>query len=89
MLLALSFGYGQAVKATGRMRLLWASRAVSAALSIGVVVLAEEFGLIGAGFAAIIAAAVYASASSSRTGRARRAVLFRSAPKPAGGRGGP
>jgi O-antigen/teichoic acid export membrane protein len=60
ILLALSFGFGQAVKAAGRMRLLWASRAVSAVLSItAVVVLAERFGLVGAGVASMTAGLAY------------------------------
>lgn len=60
VLMAASFGFGQAVKAAGQMRLLWASRTVSAILSIGaVLVLAEAFGLIGAGLASITAGCVY------------------------------
>lgn len=60
VLMAASFGYGQAVKAAGQMRLLWASRAVSAVLSIGVVILlADEFGLVGAGMASVTAGCAY------------------------------
>lgn len=62
VLLALSFGFGQAVKAAGRMRQLWASRAVSGVLSItAVIVLAREFGLIGAGFASVTAGGAYSA----------------------------
>ncbi len=58
--MALSFGFGQAVKAAGQMRLLWASRAVSAVLSIGsVIILARGLGLIGAGLASMTAGAAY------------------------------
>jgi O-antigen/teichoic acid export membrane protein len=60
VLMAASFGFGQAVKAAGQMRLLWASRTVSAILSISAVtVLAGAFGLIGAGVASMTAGCVY------------------------------
>lgn len=60
VLVALSFGFGQAVKASGQMRLLWASRAVSAVLSIAsVIILARTFGLFGAGLASLMAGCAY------------------------------
>jgi len=60
VLLALSFGFGQAVKAARLMRQLWATRAVSAAVSItAVIVLAQAFGLIGAGLASVTAGGAY------------------------------
>lgn len=60
VLLALSFGFGQAVKAAGLMRQLWATRAASAAVSItAVIVLAQAFGLIGAGLASVTAGGAY------------------------------
>jgi O-antigen/teichoic acid export membrane protein len=60
VLTALSFGYGQAVKAAGQMRLLWASRMVSAVISIGgVIVLARAYGLLGAGMASIATGCAY------------------------------
>jgi O-antigen/teichoic acid export membrane protein len=62
VLLALSFGFGQAVKACGFMRLLWATRAVSAVASItAVIVLADDLGLIGAGIASLIAGSAYSA----------------------------
>jgi O-antigen/teichoic acid export membrane protein len=60
LLLALSFGFGQAAKAAGRMRQLWATRAVSAAISItSLVLLVHAFGLVGAGLASMTAGAAY------------------------------
>lgn len=62
VLVAVSFGAGQAVKAAGRMRQLWAGRAVSAVLSIvAVVVLTTEFGLLGAGVASVTAGLAYST----------------------------
>ncbi|HET8643292.1 MAG TPA: hypothetical protein VFM37_15245 [Pseudonocardiaceae bacterium] len=62
VLLALSFGYGQAAKATGRMRQLWASRVISAVVSItALITLAREFGLAGAGLASMTAGAAYSA----------------------------
>jgi O-antigen/teichoic acid export membrane protein len=62
VLLALSFGFGQAVKACGLMRQLWATRAVSALASITtVVVLSEDLGLVGAGIASLIAGGAYST----------------------------
>lgn len=62
VLMAVSFGFGQAVKAAGRMRQLWLGRAVSAALSIlAVVVLTAEFGLVGAGVASVTAGLAYST----------------------------
>lgn len=60
VLMALSFGFGQAVKAAGRMRQLWLGRAFSAVLSVvAVVVLSAEFGLLGAGVASVTAGLAY------------------------------
>jgi O-antigen/teichoic acid export membrane protein len=60
VLLALSFGFGQAMKAAGRMRQLWMTRAMSAAVSItAVIFLAQAFGLIGAGLASVTAGGSY------------------------------
>jgi O-antigen/teichoic acid export membrane protein len=54
VLISISFGFGQAVKAAGRMRQLWVGRVVSAVLSItAVIVLSVEFGLVGAGVASV------------------------------------
>jgi len=62
LLLALSFGFGQAAKAAGRMRQLWATRAVSAAVSItALLVLVDAFGLVGAGLASMMAGAAYST----------------------------
>jgi O-antigen/teichoic acid export membrane protein len=60
VLVALCFGYHQAVKAAGLMRLLWATRAVSAAVSIAaVVVLAGAYGLTGAGLSGVTTGLAY------------------------------
>ncbi len=57
---AFGFGFGVAMKAAGQMGKLWVTRAVSAAVAItGVIVLANSFGLTGAGFAAVAAGAAY------------------------------
>ncbi|MGH3822601.1 MAG: hypothetical protein ACRDRA_07140 [Pseudonocardiaceae bacterium] len=73
VLLALSFGFGQAVKAAGRMRQLWATRAVSAAVSItAVIVLAQAFGLIGAGVASVTAGGAYSLGVAIAYRRMRR-----------------
>jgi len=62
VLLALSFGFGQTAKAAGRMRQLWATRAVSAAISItALVVFVHVFGLVGAGLASMMAGAAYST----------------------------
>lgn len=73
VLIALCFGYHQAVKAAGLMRLLWATRAVSAAVSIGaVVVLAGTHGLTGAGFSAVTTGLAYVASIAFVYRRLRR-----------------
>jgi O-antigen/teichoic acid export membrane protein len=60
VLLALSSGFGQAAKAAGGMRQLWAARVVSAAVSVtAMVVLVEDFGLVGAGLASVTAGGAF------------------------------
>jgi O-antigen/teichoic acid export membrane protein len=60
VLYALSFGWGVAMKAANQLRLLWAAKVFSAALSItGVIVLASGWGLGGAGLASIVAGGTY------------------------------
>lgn len=60
VLLALCFGFHQAVKAAGLMRLLWVTRLVSAVVSIAaVVVLAGQLGLTGAGLASLVTGGAY------------------------------
>jgi O-antigen/teichoic acid export membrane protein len=60
VLLAICFGFHQVVKAAGLMRQLWATRAVSAAVSItAVIVLAIKSGLTGAGFASLVTGGTY------------------------------
>lgn len=87
VLLALSFGYGQAVKAAGQVRSLWISRMVSAVLSIvAVVLLSTQLGLVGAGAASMLSGLAYSvgvavayrglrSASKSRHRRGRDTAL--------------
>lgn len=75
VLVALCFGYHQAVKAAGLMRLLWATRAVSAAVSIGaVVVLAGAHGLTGAGLAGVTTGLAYVASIAFVYRRLRRPV---------------
>jgi len=57
------FGQGIAVKAAGRMRLVWAARlGVAAASLISMVVLVRWLGLIGAGWSAVATGFYYATA---------------------------
>ncbi len=73
VLLALSFGYGQAVKAAGLMRQLWAARVVSAAVSItAVIVLTTELGLTGAGLASLVTGGAYSAGIAIAYLRMRR-----------------
>jgi O-antigen/teichoic acid export membrane protein len=73
VLVALCFGYHQAVKAAGMMRLLWATRAVSAAVSIAaVVVLTDAQGLTGAGLAGVTTGLAYVASIAFVYRRLRR-----------------
>lgn len=52
---AMGFGYGVALKAAKQLRTLWLIRAISATVSVtALIVLVNFFGLIGAGWAAIV-----------------------------------
>jgi O-antigen/teichoic acid export membrane protein len=73
-----AFGFGVAIKAADRMRLLWVVRAVTAVVSITAVsVLVSWGGLLGAGSAAVVTGATYAAgvlAGYRRMGRDGAAV---------------
>ena len=73
VILAACFGFHQVVKAAGMMRQLWATRAVSAAVSItAVIVLASEFGLTGAGLASLVTGGAYMAGIAITYGMMRR-----------------
>lgn len=60
VLFAVGFGYGVALKAAGEMRQLWVVRMTSAVLAVtGVIVLANVFGLTGAGVASVVVGGMY------------------------------
>ena len=84
VILALCFGFHQVVKAAGRMRQLWATRAVSAAVSItAVIVLASEFGLTGAGLASLVTGGAYTTGIAIAYLRMRRDGLVAASERPA------
>ena len=62
VLYSTAFGFGVAIKAADRMRLLWAVRMVTAVVSIAAVsLLAAWAGLVGAAAAAVLTGATYAA----------------------------
>jgi O-antigen/teichoic acid export membrane protein len=76
LITAVGFGCGVALKAAGQMRHLWAMRAASAAVSItGVIVLANLFGLTGAGLAAVATGAAFTVGITVAYQRLRRGIL--------------
>jgi O-antigen/teichoic acid export membrane protein len=81
VLYSAAFGFGVAIKAADRMRLLWVVRAVTAVVSISAVsVLVGWGGLLGAGSAAVVTGATYAVgvlAGYRRMWRDRAAVVER------------
>lgn len=61
VLLALGFGFGVALKAADRMRLLWALRGMTVVVSVSATLLLTSWlGLLGAGIASCVAGAAYA-----------------------------
>lgn len=76
IIVAIGFGFGVALKAAGQMRQLWAMRAVSAVVSItGLIVLANLFGLTGAGLAAVAPGAVHTVGVTVAYRRLRKRML--------------
>lgn len=73
---AVGFGCNQALKATNQMRRLWAMRLACAIISItATIVLVKSFGLIGAGWASVVAACAYAVGVILSYQRMRKCML--------------